>query len=252
LSRPVNDASTSRDYLRAGWRAVRPAWGRVLLVFLVWALLTNAAALACFLPLLVVGGPLTGGLYLFLARLLNGKAAEIGDLFLGFRRFVPTTIVYLVATVAWFAVLLVLWAPVAAADAAGLIETEDFETMPLAAQVVLGPYALLIFVLASVATLLIFTFGMPAAMFGGERGALRDAARLTRRHFRRVLGLNLAGAALVVLASVVGVLLCVVGVLVLQPLAIATVIVAHVALYRAVAGPPTEGLLYTDRVLGGS
>lgn len=247
---PVLD--TLRQYLTTGWRAVRPAWGSTLLVFLVWALLTNAAALACFVPVLVVGGPLTGGLYLFCAKLLNGRAGEVGDLFQGFRRFVPTTAVYLLATGAWFATLAILWAPVVAADAAGLIETEAFEAMPLAAQIVLGPYAALALWLAAVAVGIIFTFGMPVAMFGAESGALRRGFGLTRRHVRRVVALNLAGGVFVVLASIAGVLFCVVGVLVLQPLAIATVLVAHLALYRDAEGLPAEGLLYTARVLGGA
>jgi hypothetical protein len=245
-------ARTARDYLREGWRTVRPSWLSALLVFWVWALLTNAAALACYVPLLVVGGPLTGGLYLVFAKLLMGKAAGVGDLFLGFRRFGSTTAVYLLATGAFLAVLLVLWAPVVAADAAGLVETEDFEAMPLAAQIVLGPYAVLIFWLAAVAMGMVFTFGMPAALFGDRRGVLFGALGLTRRHLRRVAALNVTGGLLVVLAAAAGVLLCLIGLLVLYPLAIAALVVAQLALYRDVAGLPAERLLYTDSIVGGA
>ena len=255
MSASVNDSSAvraARDYLREGWRAVRPAWLSALLVFWVWALLTNAAALACYVPLLVVGGPLTGGLYLFFAKLLMGKAAGVGDLFLGFRRFGSTTAVYLLATGAFLAVLLVLWAPVMALDAKGLIETQDFEAMPLPAQLVLGPYAVLIFWLAAVAMGMVFTFGMPAALFAAGGGALFAALRLTRRHLGRVFALNAMGGLLAVLAAVAGLLLCLVGMLALYPLAIAAVGVAQLALYRDVAGLPAESLLYTDRIDGGA
>jgi hypothetical protein len=255
VSAAVNDSlavRSARDYLREGWRAVRPSWLSALLVFWVWALLTNAAALACYVPLLVVGGPLTGGLYLFFAKLLLGRAAGVGDLFLGFRRFGSTTAVYLLATGAFFAVLLVLWAPVAALEAAGLVETEDFAAMPLPAQIVLGPYAVLIFWLAAVVMGMIFTFGMPAALFGEGRGALFGALGLTRRHLRRVVALNAMGGILAVLAAAAGVLLCLVGILALYPLAIATLAVAQLALYRDVAGLPAERLLYTESIGGGA
>lgn len=243
---------STRDYLREGWRAVRPSWLSALAVFWVWALLTNAAALACYLPVLVVGGPLTGGLYLFFAKLLMGRDAGVGDLFLGFRRFGSTTAVYLLATGAFFAVLLLLWAPVMALDAKGLIESEDFEAMPLAAQIVLGPYAALIFWLAAVVMGMIFTFGMPAALFAAGRGALFQALGLTRRHLRRVFALNALGGILAVLAAAAGLLLCLVGMLALYPLAIATVVVAQLALYRDVAGLPAESLLYTESIGGGA
>jgi uncharacterized membrane protein len=255
VSAAVNDSTairTSMDYLREGWQAVRPSWRLALAVFWVWALLTNAAALACYVPLLVVGGPLTGGLYLFFAKLLTGRGGEVGDLFLGFRRFGPTTAVYLLATGAFFAVLLGLWAPVVALDAAGLVETEDFEAMPRAAQLVLGPYAVMIFWLAAVTMGMVFTFGMPAALLGDGRGALLGALGLTRRHLRRVVALNVSGGLLVVLSAVAGVLLCLIGLLVLYPLAIAALVVAQLALYRDVAGLPAERLLYTDSIVGGA
>jgi hypothetical protein len=134
----------------------------------------------------------------------------------------------------FFLTLMVLWSPVALLDALGVVETEDFEAMPAAAQLVLGPYALLIFLLASTAVGVVFTFGMPVALFGDP--AARGAVSRTRENFRRVLSLNLTGGILVVAASVVGILLCLVGLVVLQPLALAVVIVAQLALFRDIAG----------------
>jgi hypothetical protein len=226
--------NSAREYLREGWRTVRPVWPRALLVIVLWAVLTNVASLACFVPLLVVGGPLTGGLYLFFAKRLVGLEATVGDLFLGFRRFGPTAIVYLVATVVFFLTLMMLWAPVALLDALGVVETEDFEAMPVAVQLVLGPYALLTFLLASTAVGVVFTFGMPVALFGVR--ATRGAVSRTRENLGRVLSLNLTGGILVVVASVVGILLCLVGLVILQPLALAVLIVAQLALFRDTAG----------------
>src|SRR5688500_9641898 len=115
-------------YLGEAWRVVRTAPGSTIAAVLVWAILTNLAATLCFLPLLVVAGPLTGGLYVFFAKRLLGLGGEVGDLFLGFRRFAPTTVVYLVATCVFFAVLVVLGAPMGILDFLGLIDTERFET----------------------------------------------------------------------------------------------------------------------------
>jgi len=232
--------NSAREYLREGWRTVRPVWPRALLVIVLWAVLTNVASLACFVPLLVVGGPLTGGLYVFFAKRLVGLEATVGDLFLGFRRFGPTAIVYVVATIVFFLTLLVLWSPVALLDALGVVETENFEAMPVAAQLVLGPYALLIFLLASTAVGVVFTFGMPVALFGDP--AVPGAVSQTRENLGRVLSLNLTGGILVVVASVVGILLCLVGLVNLQPLALAVIIVAQLALFRDTAGLDAEAL----------
>jgi len=223
-------------YLREGWGVVRTAWGPTLIVFLVWALLTNVAAMLCFLPLLVVGGPLTGGLYLFCAKRLFGLGGDVGDLFLGFRRFGSTTVVYIVATVVFFAVLIVLAAPLEIVDAVGLVDTDNFEAMPVVAQIVLGGWALLVLVLAATAAGVALTFGMPFALFDPAPAVWRRALSASRAHLGRVLALNLWGALFVGAATVAGLLLCLVGVLVLQPLALGALTVAHLALVRDTTG----------------
>lgn len=215
---------------------MRPAWGTTVVVVLVWAILTNIAATLCFVPLLVVGGPLTGGLYLFFAKRLLGLGGDVGDLFLGFRRFGPTAVVYLVATFAFFGVLILLAAPIEAVDFLGLIDTDAFEAMPVMAQIVLGAYAIVVLVLAAVATGVVLTFGMPLALFDASPGALGRALGLTRAHLGKVLALNLLGALYVVAATAAGILLCLVGVIVLQPLALGALAAAQLALVRDVVG----------------
>jgi hypothetical protein len=231
---------TERDHLRQAWTVVRPIWPRALLAIAIWAVLTNAASLECLVPLLLVGGPLTGGLYVFFAKRLLGLEPDLGDLFVGFRRFGPTSIVYLLATGVFLLVMTVLWGPVALLDRLGVVETESFEAMPLTAQLVLGPYAMLILLVAGTAVGVVFTFGMPMALFGDR--AARGAVSWTRESLGRVIRLNLAGAVLVVLASAVGMLLCLVGLLVLEPLALAVVIVRQLAFVREVAGLEADQL----------
>jgi hypothetical protein len=223
-------------YLREGWRVVRAAWGPTLLVVLVWAVLTNIAATLCFVPLLVVGGPLTGGLYLFCAKRLLGLGGEVGDLLLGFRRFGPTTVVYVTATVVFFVVLIVLAAPIEIVDVLGLVDTDNFEAMPVVAQIVLGGWALVVLVLAAVASGVVLTFGMPFALFDPAPGAWNRALSASRAHLGRVLALNLWGSLFVVAATAAGLLLCLVGVFVLQPLALGALTVAHLALVRDTTG----------------
>jgi hypothetical protein len=226
----------AKAYLKEGWQVVRPAWGATVLLVLVWAILTNIAATLCFLPLLIVGGPLTGGLYLVFAKRLLGLGGDVGDLFLGFRRFGPTTIVYLAATFVFFAVLIVLAAPIEAVDFLGVVDTDDFEAMPVVAQVGLGAYALVVLVLAATAAGIVLTFAMPLAMFDPAPGSLGRALALTRTHLGKVVALNLWGALYVVVATAVGILLCLVGSLVLQPLALGAVAVAQLALLRDLVG----------------
>lgn len=226
----------ARAYLVEGWRVVRTALGATVAVVLVWAILTNIAATLCFLPLLVVGGPLTGGLYVFFAKRLLGLGGDIGDLFLGFRRFAPTTVVYLVATFVFVAVLILLMAPIEILDSLGLIDTESFEAMPMKKQFVLGAWAMVVLVLAASAAGVVLTFGMPLALFDASPGALSRALTSSRAHFGRVLALNLWGALYVVAATAAGLLLCLVGVFVLQPLALGAVAVAQLALVRDTTG----------------
>jgi len=229
-------------YLRKGLDVVRAALGPTLIVVLVWAILTNVAATLCLVPLLVVGGPLTGGLYLFFAKRLFGVGGDLTDLFLGFRRFGSTTVVYIVATVVFFAVLIVLAAPLGIVDVLGLVDTDHFEAMPVVAQIVLGGWSLLVLVLAATATGVVFTFGMPFALFDPAPGAWRRALGASRAHLGRVLALNLWAALFVVAATAAGVLLCLVGVLVLQPLALGAVVVAHLALVRDTTGLDSSDL----------
>jgi hypothetical protein len=223
-------------YLREGWRVVRTAWGFTLIVVLVWIILTNVAATLCFVPLLVVGGPLTGGLYLFCAKRLLGLGGEVGDLFLGFRRFASTTVVYIVATVVFFVVLIALTAPLEIVDILGMIDADDIGRMPVFAQIVVGGWLLLVLVLAATAAGVVLTFGMPFALFDPAPGAWRRAMSASRSQIGRVLALNLWGALVVFAATVVGLLLCLVGVVILQPLALATVTIAHLALVRDTTG----------------
>jgi hypothetical protein len=225
-----------RAYLEEGWRAVRSNWGAAILVVLVWALLTNVAAFLCYVPLLLVGGPLTGGLYLFFAKRLYGIEGGVADLFLGFRRFGPTTIVYLVATAVSVVVLVALGAPIGLLDALGVVDTERFEAMPVLWQILLGGWALVALVLAAAAAGVVLTFGMPVALFDPAPGAWSRAVSATRVHLGRVLALNLGGALAVVAATVAGLLLCLLGVLALQPLALGVVAVAHLALARDAVG----------------
>jgi len=232
----ATSVESARAHLEEGWRVLRPAWGMSLLAVVVWGLLTNVAATLCFLPLLVVGGPLTGGLYLFFAKRLFGLPGEVGDLFLGFRRFVPTTVVYLVVTLVFFVVLVVLAAPMGVLDLLGVIDTEDPEAMPAVAQVVVGGWALITLLFATTAAGVVLTFGMPLALFDPSPGVGGRVLAATRAHLGRVVALNVAGTLVAVAATIAGLLLCLVGVLVLQPVAVGVVIVAQLALVRDAGG----------------
>ena len=83
-------ATSSPDigvYFKKGWDLYRQSFGLFLIASLAfWAL--------SLVSLSILMGPLTAG-YLFLfVRKLRGAKVDIGDLFLGFRRFVPIVLVF--------------------------------------------------------------------------------------------------------------------------------------------------------------
>src|SRR5262249_12485864 len=74
------------------WAIIQPYWLEYVLAILVAHLVIIAAEIACILPVLLVGGPMLGGVFVYLAKRMLGMPAQISDVFKGFRRFVDTLI----------------------------------------------------------------------------------------------------------------------------------------------------------------
>jgi uncharacterized membrane protein len=100
------------EWFNEAWRVIRPVWLEYVLAVLVYYLLMVLAMGCLAVPALIVGGPLTGGLYVYLAKRLLGQPAEVGDIFKGFRRFGDTTVLFLAiqfAPILFIFFISVLW-----------------------------------------------------------------------------------------------------------------------------------------------
>lgn len=89
--------AAARSQLKGGWL---PAVG----VVLVYSLLTGVSGSALCIPLIIVGGPLTLGLWIYFLHKARGEEAEIENLFEGFKTFGPSFLLYVLE-----AVFITLW-----------------------------------------------------------------------------------------------------------------------------------------------
>ena len=99
-----------RECLGLGWRLTRENFGLFILTYLC---VMGVSMIAGMIPFggFIIGGPITGGMYLIFLRRLRGEPAEIGHLFAGFKKdFWPLFLTYLFLTIAvllWCLVLLI-------------------------------------------------------------------------------------------------------------------------------------------------
>lgn len=98
------------DLLREGWELTKPNLGLLIGGMLVIGLISMAAGMVPF-GSLIIGGPLTGGAIAVALRLVSGKHVEFSNFFDGFKRFVPLMLVQLVMVAMVFAGTLLLVLP---------------------------------------------------------------------------------------------------------------------------------------------
>src|SRR6185369_4383428 len=80
------------EWLNHAWTLIQPYWLEYVLAILVAHLVILGSALLCLVPVLLVTGPMMGGILVYLAKRILGMPAQIPDVFKGFRRFADTTI----------------------------------------------------------------------------------------------------------------------------------------------------------------
>ena len=161
----------------------------------------------------VIGGPLTGGVYYFLLRCIRGEAAEAGDVFAGFKYcFAQLFLGQLVVTLLTFAAML----PGIGLLVAGFI--------PLASHHSLAPGSIGLVVLGGIVMLIPavylsinWMFVLPLIM--DKRLDFWPAMQLSRKVVGRHWWTTFALSIVIGCISLVGVLLCCVGVFFTVPLA---------------------------------
>lgn len=230
------------EWYSQAWQALQPVWVEVLLANLVAQLVLLVAALACLLPALVISGPLIGGLHVYLAKRLVGLPAEVGDVFLGFRRFGPLFLLgILIALPPLLAAVLLIGVPIALAVGLGSAGGPLEDLAPVMANLggcvsmIAIPLFLFIYPVV-VGTLLVFA--VPLVLFRGlgATAAIGESARLVRADFGNFLLLLLANVVILLAAQSVGSTLLCVGWLVLAPLATGFVYLVQLSAYRDYVG----------------
>jgi uncharacterized membrane protein len=93
---PASPAVRIGDWLQEAWRILQPVWLESVGTILVMGLVLLVGYALCFLPGLVIVGPLIAGANIYFAKRLLGLPAALDDVFKGFRRFGDTFLVGLV------------------------------------------------------------------------------------------------------------------------------------------------------------
>jgi uncharacterized membrane protein len=240
------------EWLNHAWTLIQPYWLEYVLAILVAHLVILGSALLCLVPVLLVTGPMMGGILVYLAKRILGMPAQIPDIFKGFRRFADTTIlgIALLLPPLLFAVL--IFAPMILTAVGAGNEGPVGEAMAHATSC-LGcltmPLALLFGVVYPILTGTFLVFALPLVMFRGmgAMDAIRRSIEIVRPQAANFLIFALANMVLLMAANFVGSALFCVGALILSPLAASLVGTMHLLAYREHVGLTPEDLApYAD------
>ncbi len=174
-----------------------------------------------WLAYFVIGGPLIGGVYYFVLRCLRGEAADVGDVFAGFKyRFVQLFLGQLVMTLLIFVAIL----PGLAFFVAGVITASSHHNPPPSA-IALLLTGTLVMLVPTVYLGIGWLFTLPLIMDKGLDfwPAMQLSRQVVGRHWWTTLGLSL----LVGILSLVGLFLCCIGLFFTMPLAFVTTMNAY-------------------------
>ncbi len=174
---------------------------------------------------LVVTGPLVGGVYLFLLRVLRGQPAEVGDVFNGFRdNFGQLILAYLIPALITGAAAIP--GTVMAAAPIVIMANNKAASAGLVALAAIGFFVLLIPVLY---LSLCWMFSLP--LVADRRldfwAAMKISRRQVGRHWWTLLGFTIV----IGLVNLAGVLACCIGLFVTMPLVFAAMLIAYETLF---------------------
>lgn len=239
------------DWLNQAWALIQPYWLEYVLAILVAHLVMIGAALLCVFPVLLVAGPMTGGILVYLAKRVLGQPAQIPDVFKGFRRFVDTTIlgIALILPPLLFAVLIFLPMALTAVGAGNGPAGEAMAKAGSCLGCLTVPLAILFGVVYPILAGTYLVFALPLVMFRGmgAMDAIRRSIEIVKPQAANFLVFALANLVLMMAANFLGSALFCVGALILSPLAAALVGTMHLLAYREYVGLTPEDLApYAD------
>lgn len=252
-SGPYSGTATVRigEWFNEAWNIVKPYWLEYVLAILVFEIVTAAASALCFLPVLLVVGPMLGGVQIYLAKRMLGMPAQVSDIFKGFRRFKDTTILGLAifSLPIIFAVILILPTVLGSLGVGAGRVGEAVASVTGCLGCLTIPLSLIFTFIYPILVGTFLIFALPLVMFKqmDAIAAMKRSVEIVKPQLVNFLLLLLASMVILLAASFVGGLLICVGHLLLAPLAISVVYTVHLLAYRDFVGITREDLApYAD------
>lgn len=241
------------EWLNQAWELIKPYWLEYVLAVLVAHLVILGAELMCVLPVLLVAGPMMGGIFVYVAKRMFGMPAQIPDVFKGFRRFADTFILGLALILPPLVFVPLIFLPmILAALGAGSGNAQVQEAMSNLSGC-LGcltvPLTILFLVVYPILAGTYLVFALPLVMFRqmGAVEAIRRSIEIVRPRPVEFLIFMLADMVLLWAATFLGSALFCVGFLILSPLAASMVSAMQLLAYRDFVGLTPEDLApYAD------
>lgn len=234
------------EWLNTGWAFIQPYWLEYVLAVLVAHLVILGATLLCLFPVLLVAGPMTGGILVYLAKRVLGLPAQIPDVFMGFRRFADTAIlgIALILPPFLFGMLILLPMVLTAMGAGNGRVGEVMAQASSCLGCLTVPLAILFGVVYPILTGTYLVFALPLVMFRGmgAMDAIRRSIEIVKPRAANFLIFALANLVLLMAANFLGSALFCVGALILSPLAASLVGTMHLLAYREYVGLTPEDL----------
>jgi hypothetical protein len=217
------------DCFSIGWRVTMDNFGLALLSFIVFMLISIAAAFTG-VGGLIVSGPLLGALYCIYIKRLRNEPAELNNLFDGFKiAFIPLFLVYLLSTLICLTSMIPGGIGAGVALFAGILESAQSGGQPPFDMVVLFLVSGLLMLLPAMVlySMLVFTFPLALDRRMDAVEALKATWRITKKCWFNCSLLMLCA----VLINIVGVLALCLGWLISMPLSFAMSAVAYEQLF---------------------
>jgi hypothetical protein len=236
------------DWLNAAWAVIQPYWLEYVLAVLVAHLVILGAEILCILPVLLVAGPMMGGIFIYLAKRMLGMPAQLPDVFKGFRRFADTFILGLALILPPLVLVPLIFLPTILA-AVGFGDSEAGQAMTQMTGCITIPLVALLLLVYPLLVGTYLVFALPLVLFRrlGAVEAIRRSIEIVKPQPGNFLVFMLADMVLLLAANFIGSALFCVGALILSPLAASVVGTMQLQAYRDFVGLAPEDLApYAD------
>jgi uncharacterized membrane protein len=225
---------------------VKPNWVDFLLAIVVAYLTILVAEFLCFVPVLIVIGPISAGIYIYSAKRVLGLPAEVADIFKGFRRTLDTFILGLIVFLLPIVFITLSFLPHlmgAFGSSLGPLG-RMFAGISASLGCLLVPLSFLFAFVYPLLASTFLVFALPLILFRAMpvMDAMKKSIEIVKGDFFTFFLLLLFNSIVMIVAQIAGGILLCIGTLVVVPLAMGVVVCTHVLAYRDYLGLKPEDL----------